>query len=162
MLRFGSFCSSIRLKRALLFFRSLREWNSSLLALDSKTLLVTLAKKPRASQQRTHGITRLSADAEPVIGSRFIDLYSTLTTVLARSVLTDDLDEFSVARALRVSDDDTIDRCFLPPDSAETNSYHLYISREGFVLQRAHRAAGDSGTHPLRPSAIGRQPSAEI
>jgi hypothetical protein len=45
MLGFGAFCSSIRLKRALLFFRSLRKWNSSLLALDSKTLLVTLAKK---------------------------------------------------------------------------------------------------------------------
>ena len=104
-----------------------------------------LSQQAGATQKRAHRITRLSSDAKPVVGTRFVDLETTLAAVLARSVLADDLDELAVTRTLRVGDDDAIDWCFFPPDSAETNSYHQYISREG-----SRAAAGSSRRRRFR------------
>jgi hypothetical protein len=57
-----------------------------------------------------------------VVGASLVDLKRTLT--LAGSILTDDLDEFPIARHLRISDENTIERGIFPPNSAEANLYH--------------------------------------
>jgi len=75
-----------------------------------------------APKKRTHGVGRLSAQVEPMIGAGLIDLQRTLR--FAGSVLADDLDELPVARALRVSDENAIERGIFPPDTAEANLYH--------------------------------------
>ena len=87
---------------------------------------MTALKNSSAAQKRANSIAWLRANAEPVVGSLFVDGETTLS--LTRSVLADDLDELSVARALRVGDDDAIDRGLFPPDTAETNSYHRCCS----------------------------------
>jgi hypothetical protein len=64
-----------------------------------------------------------------VVCSCLVDLERTLT--LPGSVLTDDFDEFAVAGHLRIGDKNPIERRIFPPDSAETNLYHLNCSLEG-------------------------------
>ena len=64
-----------------------------------------------------------------MVGSRLVDLERALT--LSGSVLADDLDELPVARTLRISDENSIERRIFPPDTAEANLYHLNCSLEG-------------------------------
>src|SRR5207302_11469000 len=62
----------------------------------------------------------------------------------------------AVARTLRVSDDDAIYWCLFPPDSAETNSYHLYISKKWSRV-----AAGSSRHQRFRRAPAFTSPHAE-
>jgi hypothetical protein len=82
-----------------------------------------------APKERPYGVGRLGAEVEPVVGSGFIDLKRTLV-VLTGSVLANDLDELSIARTLRIGNENTIERGIFPPDAAESNLYHLYCSLE--------------------------------
>jgi hypothetical protein len=71
-----------------------------------------------------------------MIGPRLIDLERTLT--LAGSVLSDDLNELSIARTLRVGDEDAIERRVFPANAAESNLYHLYCSLR-YEMRRGQR-----------------------
>src|ERR1700741_4162726 len=110
------------------FVRFFADRNRGRFLLDSEALLVTLFEHAGAPKERTDGVRGLGALVEPVIGSRFVDLQRTLT--LARSVLTDDLDELPVARALRVGNENTVERGIFPPDTAEANLYHCVLLPE--------------------------------
>jgi hypothetical protein len=86
---------------------------------------MTALENAGATQQRANGVGRLGTDAEPVVGACLIDVESALG--LAGSILSDDLDEFAITRALRIRDDDTVHWRLFPPDTAETNLYHLML-----------------------------------
>jgi len=96
------------------------------------SLLVAALENSSAPKERTDGVGGLGAEVEPVVGSRLVNLERTLT--LTGSVLSDDLDELSVARALRVDDEDAIERRVFPPNAAESDLYHLYCSLEGVKI----------------------------
>src|SRR3954469_2889246 len=108
------------------FVRLLGERNGGGLALDSDPLLVTALENSCTPKQRPNGIGRLRAEVEPVVGSGFVDLQRPLT--LTGSVLSDDLDELSIARTLRVGDEDAIERRVFAANAAESNLYHWYCS----------------------------------
>src|SRR5215207_3664093 len=121
-LSLGGFRRGVSLKSSHLFSAPLWKRNCCGLQLDAKSLLVTTLENSRTAKKRANRITGLRANAKPVVRALFVDVETTLC--LTRSVLADDLDELSVARALRVGDDDAVHRGFLPPNAAETNSYH--------------------------------------
>src|SRR4029450_13887378 len=81
-------------------FVRLSDGNGHDRALSADSLLVPSLEDSGAPKERADRIGRLGALVQPVVGSRFVDVERALT--LARSVLTDDLDEFSVSGTLRV------------------------------------------------------------
>ncbi len=116
----------IGMKCSFLFGSSLRQRDRRLLELDAKSLLMTSLENAGPPQQGANGVARLSADAEPVVRTLLVHRETALR--LTRSVLADDLDELSVARTLRVGDDDAVYGCLFPPNAAESNSYHRSCS----------------------------------
>jgi hypothetical protein len=84
-----------------------------------------------APKERPYGVGGLGAKVEPMVGPCLVDLKRT-RVVLTGSVLADDLNEFPVARTLRIGDENTVKRCIFPPNAAETNLYHLYCSLKVF------------------------------
>src|SRR5690348_1416606 len=118
--------------------------------------LVPRAKDASLPQQRARRIGRLGADVEPVGRACRIDLQSTLG--LTRIVMTDSLDEATIARALRVCDDDAIERELLPPDPAESNFHHERVSKGWWYTNPGLIAhSGISGAHPERQTAESRK-----
>src|SRR5690606_5178777 len=110
-------------------------------------LLVTQLQHARTAQQRARRVRWLRADTEPVECALHFDVQPTLA--LARVVLSDHFDELPVTRTLRVGDDETIHRCLLPPNTAETNANHA--ATPGLCVgtaSRAPRVAGISGSRP--------------
>ena len=105
------------------FFRFFADRNGFGFALDAETLLMPPSENASTPKERPYGVRWLRAEVEPVIGSRFVDLERTL--ILTGGVLTNDLDELPIARTLRVSDENTIERCIFPPNATESNLYHL-------------------------------------
>src|SRR5688572_19389093 len=91
--------------------------------LAAETLFVARLEDARAAKQRAHCIGGLGALVEPVVGARGVEIDGRIS--LTGNVLSDDLDETTVARALRVCDDDAIRGSFLPPGTAETNANHV-------------------------------------
>src|ERR1700720_2666954 len=91
-----------------------------------------------APKERPYGVGGLGAKVEPVVGPCLVDLKRT-SVVLTGSVLADDLNEFPVARTLRIGDEYTVKRCIFPPNAAETNLYHLYCSLGGCLGRRSWR-----------------------
>src|SRR6185312_11480936 len=106
------------------------------------------------AEERAHGVGGLSAVVEPVVDARRIEVQRLFA--LTRRVLAEDLDEAPVARALRVGDDDAIERLLFPPGAAETNLHgHCTVLMRVLVLRRAHRAAAN---RPRAPgTAVGRK-----
>src|SRR6266566_9856879 len=107
------------------FVRLLADRNRGRLELDTEPLLVTALEDTGTPKERPDGVSRLCPDAQPIVRSRFVNPKRTLT--LAGSVLSDDLDEFPVARTLRVGDENAIERRVFSPNAAETNLYHLLL-----------------------------------
>src|SRR6266516_980918 len=105
------------------FFGLFGDRNSVGFALDAEPLLVASFEYSGPSKERPDRIRWLGTEIEPVIGSRLVDLERTLT--LPRCVLADDLDELPIARTLRVSNENTVERRIFPPNAAETNLYHV-------------------------------------
>src|SRR5262245_43426323 len=90
---------------------------------------VELAREPRLvprleqaclAQEGTNGITRLSANVEPVVRSLAVQLNGLVA--LPRKVLTNVLDEPAIARARGVGDDDAERRSILAAGAAEADS----------------------------------------
>src|SRR5919107_3735732 len=104
---------------------ALRERDGVGLQLRREARLVAGLQHARLPEQRADGVARLRADVEPVVGA--VGLHAQPTLALAGSVLPDDLDELPVARALRVGDDDAVDRRLLATDTAETNANHVML-----------------------------------
>jgi hypothetical protein len=92
--------------------------------LSAESRFMTATQNSCASEQRANCVAWLRSDTQPIVGALFVHFESPFG--LPGSVLTDDLDELPIARALRIGDDDTIDWCLFPPNAAETNSYHGY------------------------------------
>src|SRR6266566_3000849 len=123
-----AYSGSAILKRALragrrCFVRLLADRNGHDFALDAESLLMPPLEDAGAPEERPYGVSRLGAQVEPVIGSRFVHLERALA--LAGSVLADDLDELPVAGTLRVGDENAVERRIFPPNAAKANLYHL-------------------------------------
>src|SRR6185436_5924083 len=146
------------------FVRFFADRNGGRLARAAHAQLMALLEDSGAPKERANGVGRLGAEVEPVVGAGLVDLERTLS--FTGSVLADDLDELPVARTLRVSDENTIERGIFPPDAAEANLYHEYCSLEvGFGgdfglrpgssrRRRIRRAPGRTGPRNLMGSAL--------
>jgi hypothetical protein len=78
------------------------------------------------TQERSHRVRRLRANAEPVI--RALGIHVQTTLCLPRVVVPDRLDEAPIARAPYVSHHDAIHRSLFPPHTAKSNPYHFLRS----------------------------------
>src|SRR4051812_6932839 len=83
----------------------LRKRNGRRGKLPAEARLVTGLEHTGAPQERTNGVGRLRALVEPVVGSIVLEVERGVP--LTRSILADDLDETTVARALGISNHDT-------------------------------------------------------
>src|SRR6267378_2236447 len=119
--------------------RLFADWNGGSFALDSESLLVAALEDAGSPKERPDGVSGLSADAEPVIRALFVDVERTLA--LSGSVLPDDLDELPIARALRVGDENAVERRVFPPNAAESNLYHFFAAPLRVCGRRAYRAS---------------------
>src|SRR5688500_738982 len=93
--------------------------------LAAETLFVASLEDARAAKQRADCIGGLGALVEPVVGARGVEIDGRIS--LTGNVLSEDLDETTVARTLRVCDDDAIRWSFFPPGTAETNANHVIL-----------------------------------
>src|SRR5687768_4071850 len=105
---------------AMLLLVALRDRDCCALQLLGEPRFVALLEDARLAKQRTDGVARFGADAHPVVHALVVDDQPTFR--LPGSILSDDLDELAIARALGVGDDDAIHRCLLAADATEADS----------------------------------------
>src|SRR5687768_5047370 len=134
-----AYSGSVIVERALgagprCYVRHLADRHCDTLALETDSLFVAVLEDTGPPKERPDGIGGLCALVQPVVGSRLVDVERALT--LAGSVLTDDLDEFSIARTLRVGDENAVERGVFPPDAAESNLYHFWTAPLRVCLRR--------------------------
>src|SRR5262249_37910064 len=107
-----------------------------------------------ATKQRPHSIRWLRTVVEPVVHAVVLQIQRLLT--LTRRVLTNDLQELAVARALRVRDHDTKRRLLFPAGAPEANLDHRAFTLHGFVERRAHRVLAVRRAAPVTCHPNGR------
>ena len=86
------------------------------------TRLVALLEDAGTTEQRTHRVGRLRANAQPVVHAVLLQIDGRVAEE-TRLILANDLDETPVTGGLRVSNDDTVHRGLLPAFAAESDCY---------------------------------------
>jgi hypothetical protein len=88
---------------------------------------MALLQETGLAEERAHGVRGLGTDVEPMIDAIGIEIDRSLSR--PGLILSDDLDELAIARALRIGDDDAEHRGLFPADATEANLYsHWTIS----------------------------------